>query len=379
MTTKQIIIRVLFWIPIFVVTLELCARVDDFVTYGAPFWGRFDNEILYTYDDLGKRGKPYGQYQKWKLNSLGFRGPDLQPGKFRIACIGSSETFGLYEAKDNEWPRQLEKELNRRANQPEFEVVNAAYPGMALATSLARLPELMEKAQPKIVLIYPSVANYIWLPYLRPYSGKPPARKEFQIRMVDRFENLLKSSLPESIQDYIRKYQMERAARKFSKIMDRVPEKNVERFQADLKRITDEIRKYGAQPVLVTHATRFGSEVQPPERPLLTAWRKFYPMLKEDGFLDMEKRMSEAMRELGASEDIPVIDAARRMPPGERYFVEFVHFTDEGAETLAKVVADGLTPILRCTGEARQPCLKTGSMAAAGGLSSTLQGGELPR
>jgi hypothetical protein len=371
MSHRKIIVRLALWAVLFAVTLEVCARVDDTISYGASFWGRFDTSNLYMYDRLGKRGKPYAKYQKWKLNSLGYRGPDLQAGKFRIACVGSSETFGLYETEDNEWPRQLERELNRRANQPDFEVVNTAYAGMSIATSVTRIPEVMQKVQPKIVLIYPSVANYFWLPEVRPYSGKPPAEPKFKLRMISRIERLLEDNLPQAVQNGIRRIQMERAVRGFSQIIDRLPDENVQRFRKDMKELVHRIRSYGAEPVLITHATRFGSQVQPFERPFLTSWRRFYPMLKEDAFLDAELRMSQAMRELAANEKVMLIDAARQMPPGKRYFVEFVHFTDEGAHTLAKIVADGLSPLVGCGEQKYQTCVggdRPKSVAAAAKL-----------
>jgi hypothetical protein len=48
---------------------------------------------------MGQHGRPNAQYLKWKLNSLGFRGPELDPGATRILCVGSSETFGQYESE----------------------------------------------------------------------------------------------------------------------------------------------------------------------------------------------------------------------------------------------------------------------------------------
>ncbi len=78
----------------------------------------------------------------------------------------------------------------------------------------------------------------------------------------------------------------------------------------------------------------------PPRRPVLTAWRKFYPSLTEDGLLDMERRMSDQVRSIGAREHVPVLDAATHIPPGAVDFAEFVHFTTAGANALATLVAN---------------------------------------
>lgn len=47
-------VRLCGWMVIALVTLELCARTEDKVRYGASFWGNYSLESLYTYDGLGK-------------------------------------------------------------------------------------------------------------------------------------------------------------------------------------------------------------------------------------------------------------------------------------------------------------------------------------
>jgi hypothetical protein len=339
-------LRILGWLVLGVLTLEICARTEDTVRYGAPFWGNYDNESLYTYDAQGKHGRPHASYLKWKLNEAGYRGPALRSGTYRIACIGSSETFGIYEAENNEWPRQLERELNQRAGRDAFEVVNTAYLGMTLSTSLRRLDFMMQAVHPRLILIYPSYANYISPDYSEAPPGVIPPPRPVQPRLVSRVREFLKNALPDDLQDRLRAYEVQRGSRRIE-VLDRVPDQSVERFANDLDAIIRQIRSRGAEVVLITHATRFGSSVQPSERHLLTAWRKFYPRLREDGFLDMEKRMSDALRQTASRNSVLVIDAATQLKPGPQNFVEFVHFTDEGAHELAQLVAKDIQPVLR--------------------------------
>src|SRR5690242_2255602 len=82
---------------LFVFVLEICARTEDAIRYGAPFWGNYSLDSIYQYDEMGKYGRPHASYLKWHLNNEGYRGPELRDHTYRIACIGSSETFGLYE------------------------------------------------------------------------------------------------------------------------------------------------------------------------------------------------------------------------------------------------------------------------------------------
>ena len=306
----------------------------------------YNNESLYEYDRLGKRGKPFARYKKWKLNSLGFRGPELHKGSERIVCFGSSETFGLYEPEGQEFPRQIERYLNGDGAQ-RFEVVNAAYPGETIVTATRRVPEIVEQLQPRFAIIYPSVANYIWLPWIKSahdaskiaVPGKPPV---FEWRVAENARVVLKQILPERLQTWLRQREVSRAASEFGPPLDRVPDENVAILHDDLVTLVSGLRSRGLEPVLVTHATRFGSSVTPADYPMLVAWRKFDPMLKEEGFVDMEQRMNAAIRAVAREEQVALVDAANLIAPGPKNFADFSHFTAAGAERMGQEIASGL-------------------------------------
>lgn len=342
----QFAARLCLWLILAVVTLEVSARTEDKLRYGAAFFGNYSLDSLYRYDELGKYGRPFASYLKWHLNEAGYRGPGLRQGTFRIACIGSSETFGLYETAENEWPRQLERMLNQRSGTRGYEVIDAAYPGLSTGTSLLRLPQMLAAVHPQMVVIYPSYTSYIENDQAQPWplttTAKPrpkPEHTHFEWRISARTETFLKASVPDGVQNWIRGLEVRRTAQKTA-AMERLPEQNVTAFQTDLTRLVTELESQGIHVVLVTHANRFGKTVTPEEAPVLTAWRKFYPTIKEGGLLDMEARMSGVVREVGAQTRVPVVDGANLVPPGRVNFLEFVHFTDVGARTLATLVAD---------------------------------------
>jgi lysophospholipase L1-like esterase len=338
----------------FVVVLELCARADDALSYGAPFWGPYSSEILLMRDRIGSRGRPGARFQKWQLNSLGYRSPELRDGTIRIACIGASETFGLYEAEGWDYPRLLEQELNARAGHDVFQVQNVAVVGQTLAAAALRVPEIVEQVHPAVSIIYPAGATYTWLPWVReePASGATTpdpgaARAPFEFRVTERLGNVLKRALPSVVQTKVRQLAIEQAvAMNHYPVMGRVPEENVRRFRADLLKLVIALRVRDVEPVLVTHATIFGNPLSGRDRELLVAWRRFYPMLEEDGFLDMEQRMNAAIREVASQEHILLIDAASEIPRGPRYFADFSHFTSAGAAVMAARLADGLRPLI---------------------------------
>ena len=338
------------------IVLELCTRFDDLVSFGAPIEQAYSAEDLFIYDSLGKRGRPNSSYKKWRLNSLGFRGPEVQKDRFRIICLGESETFGLYEQPGNEYPAQLERDLNRWAGRDVFQVIDAAIPGQTLVSTAQRIPELVTQTKPQIAMIYPAPSYYIWLPKLSSGEqlGVVGKRSKFELRIADNFRNLLKevlSMLPRSVRIASYEIQIEReVAALHSPVMNQVPQENVDLFKRDLLALVEALRASGVQPVLVTHATYFGDNRTAPDRLTLAEWRKIYPMLREKGFLDMETRMSAVMRDMAAEQHIPLIDIAKEMPAGPKYFADMVHFTDEGASVMASKLAEGLEPTIKSRG-----------------------------
>jgi lysophospholipase L1-like esterase len=378
------VVRVVLALVVFCLGLELFARIDDRLTYGAPLTGRYDNEILYVRDSLGRRGKPFARFRKWSLNEAGFRGPALQTGRTTVVTFGASETFGLYESEGREYPRQLEAMLNERLGGDVVQVVNAAYPGQSAATATLRLPEIVGRLHPSIAVIYATPADYIWLPYLdrrteiaapaaeqqAPASPAPDDGPPFEWRVLERLTTLAKSVVPRAIQTRLREREIEAAMANAPAVMKRLPEENVQRFHDDVAKLVEATRAAGAAPVVVTHASAIGPNATAADRDLLVSWRKFYPMLEEDGFPDMERRMNDALRRVAAEHHVTLIDAARAIPPDNRYFADFVHFSDAGATLMARTLADGLAPLLRARLDSTTQTIRTGRATAAVAHSS---------
>jgi len=328
------------------VVIEASARIDDRIMYGAPLLENYDVWRIYQVDGLGMHGRPYASYLKWKMNSLGYRGPEPRSGTILIATIGASETFGLYESEDNEYPRQLERNINRRLGRDAVSVVNAAYPGMSLTTSMRLLPDMLERVRPVVVTIYPSPSSYISLDgFDRVHGRRPPARPE--LRLTRRVGERLKEVLPRPVQNWMRKWVIEREVRRMGILpMDRLPKPNVDRFRSDTERMVGMLMERGVTPVLVTHATRFGESASPEDYPMLVAWRKFFPEMKEDGFVVMERQLNDVMRDVARERGLLLVDAARIMPPGQTCFADFSHLTDDGAARLARILDDAIAPVL---------------------------------
>jgi lysophospholipase L1-like esterase len=334
------IVRGVLAVLAFGLSLELCARVDDLIRYRAPFWSNYTYDSMFTVDALGRTGKPNASFRDYRLNSLGFRGPEIQPGGTRVVCIGASETFGLYEDPGQEFPRQLEFDLNTQSPATRYQVVNAGLVGQSIRTAAARIPQYVQEFHPQFAVVYPTPASYIWLPWIETTPAtRAAAQSGLQLRSADKIRDATKRLSPPALLDYLRRKDIDREATAFGTARSTVSEESVTAFRSDLAKIVDVLRSNGVTPILVTHANRFGPTLSEKDREELTAWRRFYPMLTEHGFLDMEERMNDAIRSLAAEKSVALVDGARIVPQGDEYFGDAIHFTTKGSSNLAAAIS----------------------------------------
>jgi lysophospholipase L1-like esterase len=99
----------------------------------------------------------YQKAGKAHINSLGFRGPEFDKEKntdtYRIVALGSSTTYGIYNAFDETYPYQLEQQLKSIASGP-VEVINAGLVSATTMESLIRFYSKVLELKPDMILIY---------------------------------------------------------------------------------------------------------------------------------------------------------------------------------------------------------------------------------
>lgn len=324
-------------------TLELAPRVEDYVRHGAPLFAPYSINTVFQPSRFGKEGKPGARYLKWSMNSLGYRGPEPVAGRTNIVTFGASETFGLYESPEHEYPRQLEALLN--AHHPgRYNVVNIAIPGARIGRTVY-LEHALRQVNARYAVIYPSPANYIGT--TEPFCGQAdqPVPNRLSLtdrsRLLGRVEQLAKKLVPAAVMTTLRRHSIERETRGIA-VAEQVPEASITAFATDLECAVQAARRLGAQPVVVTHATLFGASVRPEDEDMLVAWRRFYPELAEGGFLDLERRANAAALDVAARTGALVVRADRAVTPGRENFADFVHFTDRGAGLMAAALADAI-------------------------------------
>jgi hypothetical protein len=345
-TQKKIgyaMLRAIGVLVIVAVTMEVLARLDDHFSYGAPLTSNYNFDRMFDFDGVVMKGIPHARYAKWELNSIGMRGPELQTshGQSRILVYGASEAFGIYEKPGHEFPRELESALN--SSQPgRYEVINAGIPGMRIGSGSAYLEGLGKSMSPAMVLLYPTPTHYIGVSH--PMCGRPKKTitsdtKLPESRLAQKASDRVKEVLPATALTAMRRASIWWEARRYSPL-DLVPEASMAAFDADLRCAIQAVRSIGAVPVLSTHASRFGTVKHDDDDYWLVGWRRQYPELKEDGFLDLEQRANKLIRAVAKEEGVILVDADQELSGHAENFADHAHFTDKGSERMGRFVAE---------------------------------------
>ena len=363
------LVALLALLGLFAVVFEITARVEDLVRFGTPIFSPYtDQTDLILQDEFGARGRPNARFQKWVLNSLGTRGPEVSPtkapGAVRVVTAGASETFGLYETPSREYPRQLEDSLSVSltrlscvsAQRPQrAEVVNAALPGMSLPTVSLDVKHRISSLRPDFIVYYPTPAQYLderppgSVPRAQSTTEAPALTRALYPRSWARLRSQLKAMLPSVAQTWVRQREVKTIlrSRPAGWQFTSVPNDRVELFDQDLRRMVGTIRATGAVPILATNSNAFlGSDPSGVE--VLYAWERFTPRATGRVILAFDSVSREIIRQIARDSVVAVAEVDKTVR-GRAAFADFLHFTDAGASAVAAVLSETIVGELQRT------------------------------
>lgn len=349
-----------------VLVVELVARVEERITFGVPLDSRVasPNDLVWMHAD-GARGRPGARYQKWGLNNLGFRGPDMEPvpppGVTRVVVVGASETFGLYESPGKEYPRLLEDSLRGRARRScahhgaGIEVANAALPGMATPSMERLLDGAVRDARPDLVVLYPSPGFYLNARAPKPTMGAAgtdstlPWRNALRFRALERARRQLKALVPDPVLDVARRAIISRRNRAAEPVLfPDVPADRLAQFESDLRSVVGMARSLGVPVILVGHAN---ATMAPgfDDPGLVGAWVYQFPAATGSALMGFHARALALERGIATDSGVAFVDLPAALQGRWRdAFADFVHFTDAGSAVVAAVLAEAAWPLIDC-------------------------------
>ena len=337
---------------------EITTRIEDRLRYDTDLLHSpdFDNDLFEPQANGDRRGKPFGRYQKWRLNQFGFRSSEVEikrsSDRKRIMLIGSSETFGMFESPGKDYPAQLLSELNRFGD---YEVINTALPGMTLRSATRAFDDRFARFSPDVVVIYVSPLFYLNMsPKKESASSKPTgvaatatARPQLIPRFQLRFERKLRDALvtPEFLQRRIdaKTIESRRDALGANSVFTSFPQDQLDMFISDLNVLVQNIKDCGAKPLLVTHAIQSHSPPTPDDLRALQSSLVHTPRATPQLVLDFEAANREQILALAKSQSLTVVDLAQALNGRREAFGDLVHFSDTGAAIAAQMIAETIS------------------------------------
>lgn len=308
---------------------------------------------------------PNMTYQKWKINSLGFRGKEIdfekKEGGIRIVCLGGSETFGFYESEGKEWPSQLGKMLRDKFQT--VEVVNASVAGLRVTQRKDYVGKYVLPLKPDFMIIFQQrILEYV-KESIRGVKRKEETNRrggkklknieEAPIpvsakRVFSKIEDVFMKCFPEGLLTKHRLRKLRRRIRQKEKRhlihkepMNEVPDNIVFEYERDLKAFIHYLKENHIIPILST----FPALVTPSNRAIheeiLLATRLIFCIeLSENGILHALRVLNDTIRKVAKEENLILIDNENLIPKTREYFGDNFHYTDRGAEFLAGNIYD---------------------------------------
>jgi hypothetical protein len=355
-----------FWLAVvFFIGLEWSARIQDALMWKAPLLGPYSHGHLMIWDSLGPRNRPGYRFEKWRINTAGFRGPEMphapRPDVVRVGVLGASETFGLFESEGAEYPARLGALLDSLAP-GRFEVVNLAVPGMSLRAMGPYYRGVVSRIKPKLVLIYTSPSFYLdnEAPGVEQFSAQArdrapderstramPALALPSLRFVPKAEATAKRTIPLRWQRAVKDWQVDRARRNHPAdwVWHSVPEERMALYRDHLDELVRTIRDDGVEVILVTHTNRLRKPAEfltPEDWYHLTAILALFPRAPAQAVADVDSAANEAIRSVARKHRLGIIEVEDEIPPTAEYFADYAHFTDAGAAAMAGILASGV-------------------------------------
>ena len=249
------------------------------------------------------------------FNAQGYRGKELSPekaeGSYRIFAIGDSNTLGWVEENSPNWPRYLEELLAEKDDR--YTVVNAGVYGYTSFQGLRVFKRALHY-EPDMVLISFGCND-----------GMRVTVSDARFLNRTRWDTILcKAKLGQLL--------LECADKVFTKRMgDLVPRVDVSEYKNNLEEI---IRIATDKKIKVVLLTRPFTGASPNE----LWWKNYAP------------EYNAATREVGKLNNVLVIDICSEFEGKDQYFSDEAHFTKEGHERAARIIHDGIRPLLPDSG-----------------------------
>lgn len=301
-------------------------------------------------------------------NSLGFRGPEppaAPASVLTVLTIGGSTTECFYLSDGHTWTDVLARDLAQTFH-PVW-VDNAGLDGHSTFGHLVLLDSIVRmRAKPKVALFLIGVND---IGHDAPTAEDTTLYRRYSVRrfarrLVERSELLAlgvnayrsiearRSGLVQGQGWNIKDVQVDLHRSEHRRMTpserDTLLAQNRTRYipayEARVRALVQRSRANGIEPILITQPLLIGPAVDDVTGVDLAAVR--WGKGNGAAMWDVMELYNDVVRRVGAEDSVFVADLARQMPKSSRYFYDYVHYTNAGAERVGDIIYGDVCPFL---------------------------------
>jgi lysophospholipase L1-like esterase len=273
-----------------------------------------------------------------RINSLGFRGPEISAEKgnaYRIVALGESTTFGCtLRPEDRPWPELLQQMIRERIKPVRpVEVINAGVPAYTLESNLRRLPRDILPLKPDLIISYHGYNTFVMLAdgVARSHTTLPPVYRERPLKLLADSEYRLKVLLYGRIQN----------SKGFSN-----PPANSHLMETGCALAYQQLIRIAQTNHIKLALANFSMAVNDRSDPDVI---EFYRPCFAGVYWQMKENLAHSLLLQNLGEQYPDICLINTQPglDGEHdKFIDLVHLTQDGRQQLAENIFDGIKGVL---------------------------------
>ncbi len=325
-------------IVIFLVA-ELSIRIRQVVKYGVAA----TEEEFYTLDPKSDLRIPRAGFSKGNIsiNSLGFRGPEIvaekPSGTIRLAFLGSSTTIcSEVSGNDYVWPHLVSVSLSKAFPMARFDYINGGVSGYSVYSSLQNLEHRVTPLLPDIIVIYHATNDMSG--DLRKLAVKQGllAKEQFQEFSWPGRYSLLWNLVEKNLRVMVAQHASQESHNKLT--FD--PYEIGTEFRADLVNLVRLAQKKAKVVAIATFSSHLRQGQTPEQQKRAMASAIFYmPFITPEGLLASYERYNQIIRDVAKETGALLIEGENDIPGTPEFFVDSVHFNDDGSKMMADRVS----------------------------------------
>lgn len=277
-----------------------------------------------------------------RVNSLGFRGPELEvpkpAGRLRIAFLGGSTTF-CAEAPSAElvWPNLMVAGLRRLYPELDVDLVNAGCAGYSTRESLLNLEHRVAPLQPDVIVIYHGTND------LTQDSRELAAARGLYDPESKEASWLSRHWLTWYLIEKNLRYRARKGESAAKKLLEFDPVAVCQPFRERLTALVREAQQVAPVVCVVTFSIR-GRRGETTEqlRSAMASSLYYMPFLSIESLLDGFDEVNRVIREVARGTGAILVEGELEIPGDGLHFNDSVHFLGPGLELQAQRVLEGL-------------------------------------